>query len=165
MAEQDNTPPYNIPTMGSMMQPQQGKPQYILQAPLMQAIDWLLSNPSIPLSMRTQFYILWENVIFGNYDVRDRLFLMSKFREWCILLKWFIPEQQWGNLREFQGDTSGSDVLRTELNVLLNMLEQLYYIQLTRGKDGFTVKELTTMRSILRGEEEKTGQKKGVRLF
>jgi len=158
-----DTPPFDLSMMAAM-QPQQ-KPQYTMQPPLIQALDWLLSNPSIPLNLRTQFYMMWENVVFGNYDLKDRLFLMSKFREWCILLKWYIPEQEWGNMKEFEADSPGIGSLRMDLNCLLNMLEQLYYIQLTRGKEGFTVKELTTMRNILKAEEEKIAEKKGVRLF
>lgn len=110
--------------------------------------------------------MLWENVTFGNYDDKDILRLRSKFREWCILLMWFIPEQQWGNIQRFVSDDGGSQ-LRMDLNLLLNSLDQMYYIQLTRGKDGFTVRELNTLRTknTIATEEEKEGKKRVVRLF
>jgi hypothetical protein len=106
-----------------------------------------LNSPSIPISMRQQFFVLWENVMFGNFLEKDMLFLMSKFREWCILLEWYIPEQRWGNILVYSTDLDDSQ-LKMDLNLLLNMLEQLYFIQLTRGRGGFTVKELNTARSI-----------------
>lgn len=152
----------SIPVSSSMSQPQ----RYMQQAPLLQVMDYLLSNPSIPLSLRQQYYMLWENVTFGNYDEKDILRLRSKFREWCILLMWFIPEQQWGNIQRFVSDDGGSQ-LRMDLNLLLNSLDQMYYIQLTRGKDGFTVRELNTLRTknTIATEEEKEGKKRVVRLF
>lgn len=142
-----------------------GQTQYQQTAPLLQALDWLLSNPSIPLSFRNQFYVLWENAVFGNFGDRDVQFLMSKFREWKILLLWYIPEQRWGNIHEFK-DENGQVSIRMDLNMLLNTLESLYYIQLTRGKEGFTVKELTTFRSVGTIRSETSEQKKGgIRLF
>jgi len=146
-------------------QPTSQQPTYRLSPPLMEALQWLLANPSIPLSLRKQFFVLWENVVFGNYSERDIKFLMSKFREWCILVKWYIPEQQWGNILEYHDD-DGSSVIRVDLNILLNTLEQLYFIQLTRGKGGFTLKELNTMRGIIRSEEkEEEAKKRVIRLF
>lgn len=140
-------------------------PSYIQKTPLMQSMDWLLSNPSVPLSLRKQFFVLWENVVFGNYDDKDRKFLMSKFREWCILLIMYIPEQKWGNIQEF-ADDENIEPLKFDLNLLINQLEQLYYIQLTRGKEGFTVKEMTTIRNKTSTTlEDETHKKKGLRLF
>jgi hypothetical protein len=112
---------------------------------LREMLKWLLENPSIPLSFRKQFYCLWELVPFGNYEERDILYLMSKFREWCILNLWFIPEQRWGNLSIFR-DIDSEEEIRVDLNLLLNQLEQLYFINLTRGKGGFLTKELNTSR-------------------
>jgi len=145
-------------------QPTTQQPLYLPQPPLLQVLDWLLSSPSIPLDLRKQFYVLWENVVFGNYSEKDIKFLMSKFREWCILLTWYIPEQKWGNILVFH-DEDGREPLKIDLNILLNSLEQLYYINLTRGKEGFTVKELTTLRNISKIEEEGGGKKKVFRLF
>ena len=140
--------------------------QYMPQPPLIQVVDWLLSSPSIPLTMRKQFYALWESVVFGNYEEKDIKLLYSKFREWCILFKWYIPEQKWGNILEYI-DTDISEKFETDLNLLLNMLEQLYYINLTRGREGFTVKELTTFRNITqsRYSEEVPQKKRGWHLF
>jgi hypothetical protein len=131
---------------------------------LPQAISYLLDNPSIPLTMRKQFFVLWENVIFGNYTERDIAFLMSKFREWCILTLWYIPEQRWGNILSYQDGDDKTSNITVDLNLLLNMLGQLYYINLTRGREGFTVKEMGTTRSIVTptGVE---AQKRTLRLF
>jgi len=144
--------------------PQQ-HPQYNPQTQLLQAVDWLISNPTIPLALKKQFFVMWENIVFGNYEQRDILFLMSKFREWSILVKWYIPEQQWGNVHSFESDEEDGLNLEMDLSTLLNMLEQLYFIQLTRGKEGFTTKELTTYRNIIKGESEQQKKKKGIRLF
>jgi len=116
--------------------------------------------------MRKQFYVLWESVVFGNFEDKDIKFLHSKFREWCIMFKWYIPEQKWGNLLEYM-DADVNEVFETDLNLLLNMLEQLYYINLTRGREGFTVKELTTFRNIQKSsyEEELKQKRKGWHLF
>lgn len=133
--------------------------------PLIQALSYLLQNPSIPLMMRRQFFMLWENVIFGNFDKRDRLFLMSKFREWCILLKWYIPEQKWGNVLVYEDTGEPESRLEMDLNLLINTLTHLYYINLTRGKEGFTVKEMTTIRSIMKRAETEEKKKGGLRLF
>lgn len=159
----------NVPTIGRVGQqptPQQ-KPYYKMTPPLLNAVEWLLSTPSIPLAMRNQFYVLWETVVFGNYNEKDILRLMSKFREWCIMIKWFIPEQRWGNIYSFRDDKGKSEVMRMDLNMLLNTLHQLYFVNLTRGKEGFTVKELTTTRNILGGGLTGPGQskKKEIRLF
>jgi len=147
---------------------QQKQPQVAYQPPtaLLGALQYLMELPSVPISMRQQFYVLWENVIFGNFNDKDILFLMSKFREWCILLQMYIPEQKWGNLIQFK-DTEETQPINLDLNLLLNTLTQLYFINLSRGKDGFTVKELTTMRSFLKTEspEEVKGKKRELKLF
>jgi len=127
-------------------------------------VEWLLANPSIPTSLRNRFYQLWEIVIFGNYDEKDIAFLMSKFREWCILMLWYIPEQEWPNRKVF-AEPDGSLEIDFDLNLLLNTLEQIYYINLTRGKEGFTVKELGTQRFIQRSELPEMPQPKKVSLF
>ena len=156
MVENDNiTPNENIAPIPTTTY--QGEPQ------LLKALDWLLSAPSIPIALRKQFYALWENTIFGNYEEKDIKFLMSKFREWCILLKWFIPEQRWGNQLSYADPDSLIEV-NYDLNTLLNNLESLYFINLTRGRDGFTVKEMTTVRSVYNTQEEPK-KKRGIHLF
>ena len=148
----------------------QGSPQgaqYQQISPLLQVADWILQSPSMPLELRTQFYALWETTIFGNYNEKDIKFLMSKFREWSIFFKWFIPEQRWGNLITYT-DPELPRPITVDINMLLNTLESLYYINLTRGREGFTIKELTTIRSIMRSkyeEEINANKKRGVRLF
>jgi len=137
---------YNQPIQDQYAQ--QPQPQFQGQTPLLNAIDWLLSSPSIPIALRKQFYALWENVIFGNYSENDIKYLMSKFREWAIMLKWYIPEQRWGNILSYRDVGDESPIIESDLNMLLNNLEQLFYINLTRGKGGFTVKELTTIRTF-----------------
>jgi hypothetical protein len=120
---------------------------------LSMALDAILNSPSIPFALRQQFFMLWENVIFGNFTDRDILFLMSKFREWTILLEWYIPEQHWGNLQVYSTEMDEVQ-LKMDLNLLLNMLEQLYFIQLTRGRGGFTVKEMNTARQVFQAPAE-----------
>ena len=142
----------------------QSHPIFQSQQRMLQAVEYILSNPSIPMSLKNNFYVLYENVIFGNYDDFDRKMLMSKFREWCILLKWAIPEQQWGNKQVFPDD-AGEFERKIDLPVLLNELYQLYYIQLTRGKGGFTIKELGTQRTFLQTDDPSTVAPKGLRLF
>jgi len=150
------------PEISSTQQPQ-FLPMPITQG-LPQMLSYLLENPSIPLAMRRQFYVLWENVIFGNYTEKDIAYLMSKFREWCILVLWYIPEQRWGNILQYQDGEDTTSQIRVDLNLLLNMLEQLYYINLTRGRDGFTIKELGTTRSFIQPLPPPE-RKKGIRLF
>jgi|GEM_PF-3068470 len=133
------------------IQPQYPPPQ--TTTPLISALDWLLDNPSIPLELKRQFYVMWEIVVFGNYTEKDIKFLLSKFREWCILIKWYIPEQDWNKKKTFI-DEQGKEILEVDLNILLNILEQVYYIQLTRGREGFTIKEMTTMRTYQKYAEE-----------
>jgi len=159
---------------GKKSQPTQAQPTYApaitvpyqTQAPLVEAVKYILENPSIPLSMRRQFYVLWENSVFGNYTERDILLLMSKFREWAIMLKWFIPEQKWGNVIIYEDIGDANSRITQDLNMLLNTLYQLYYINLTRGKDGFTVRELNTVRSFTQtGSEPNYNKKRELRLF
>jgi hypothetical protein len=109
---------------------------------------------------------MWENVVFGNYDAFDILLLESKFREWCILLKWYIPDQQWGNSLVFE-DVQGSRIkeMKLDLSMLITMLQMEFHINLTRGKGGFTVKEMTTTRLFSRQESTEQEKKKGWRLF
>lgn len=155
-------------TPSLLMQQQQlaQQPKYAPTPPLLNALEWLLNNPSIPLSLRKQFFVLWEIVPFGNYDEMDIKRLLLKFLEYNIFMTWFIPDHQWGKTLDFKGDSDKEENIQTDLNMLFNMLYELYYVQLTRGKEGFTVKEMTTLRSINRfGAEEEHDKKKGVRLF
>lgn len=149
-----------------MQQAQQPQQKYAPTPPLLNALEWLLNNPSIPLSLRKQFFVLWEIVPFGNYDEMDIKRLLLKFREYCIFMTWYMPDHKWGKTLDFKADTESEENIQTDLNMLFNMLYELYYVQLTRGKQGFTVKEMTTLRSINRfGAEEEQDKKKGVRLF
>ena len=138
---------------------------YQTQPPLAEAIKYILESPSIPLVMRRQFFTLWENVIFGNYTDRDILLLMSKFREWCIMLKWFIPEQRWGNVMVYEDEGDINSRITLDLNMLINELIQLYYINLTRGRDGFTVRELNTIRSFSKTDREDSSSKRVLKIF
>jgi hypothetical protein len=110
-------------------------------------MEMLLSAPSIPLSLRQEYFVLWEIIPSGNYDAYDIQWLMLKFEEWAILLEWYIPEQRWGNVLNYKGDMSTD--INIDLSVLLNQLKQLYFVQLTRGKEGFTVKEIGTRRAFV----------------
>lgn len=165
MAKPNRQPQY-VPYPIPIPQKTQAQPVYRQPTALLTAMNYLLDSPSIPLSMRRQFFMLWENVIFGNYSEKDVLYLMSKFREWCIMLQWFIPEQKWGNIITYFDEGSPIQI-KLDLNMLINQLNQLYFINLTRGKDGFTVKEMTTMRSFIRSDsgEAPSKSKKQLRLF
>lgn len=143
-------------------------PQYQTTPPLMNMIDWLLELPSVPLSLKNQFFMLWELPVFSNLDVMDIQRLLLKFKEWTILFKWYVPDRRWCNTQSFS-DTekidSDSDINRTvkldmDLNMLFNLLYQAYYMQLTRGKNGFTVREMTSVRQIIKGENEEEKKKK-----
>jgi hypothetical protein len=159
------TPPTYLPIPIPTQQSQTPQISYQPPTALLNALQYLMELPSVPIAMRQQFYVLWENVIFGNFSAKDILYLMSKFREWCILLQMYIPEQKWGNLISFQ-DTTETTPINLDLNLLLNTLTQLYFINLSRGKEGFTVKELTTMRSFIKtGGEESEKEKRELKLF
>lgn len=120
---------------------------------------------SIPLSLRSKFYTFWNNIILGNYNERDINWLMLKFAEWRIQFLWYIPDTYWNNAQDFKGDpTDKGDTpdISLDLNMLLNSLEQLFFINLTRGRDGFTMKWLRTGRGIV---ETQTEQPKKARWF
>lgn len=124
------------------------------------ALEWLMETPSIPLQLRQQFFALWEMVVFGNYSEHDIARLQSYFREYLILIQWYIPEQEWGNTIDYENGNSEIG-MSLDLTLLISMLYQTYYIQLTRGKGGFTLKEINTAREVLKKETEKTkGDKK-----
>ena len=125
----------------------QPQPLYITQPPLTQIIDWVLANPSIPLELRTRFHTFWEIVPLANLTERDIKYQMSKLREWILDLFWHIPEQKWGNKIQLKDD-KGNVIWEGDLNLLATMLIQTYHIQLTRGKEGLTLRELNTIRSI-----------------
>lgn len=168
---QVNTTPDSQPTV------QAKAPQYQNTPPLLQMVDYILTSSSVPSQLRVQFYALWDLPILGNFDAMDRSRLMLKFKEWSILLLMHIPDHEWGNLKVYKdmdgaqldtetGKMMGGNELSMDLNLLLNLLEQAYYINLTRGKDGFTLKELATMRSVFRSETtQENSQKKSWRLF
>ncbi|MCD6407379.1 hypothetical protein J7L81_05870, partial [Candidatus Aerophobetes bacterium] len=58
-----------------------GEPSLPLQQPLPpispqsnpppEIIDWFLSLPSVPLSLRQEFLAFWEMLPLGNYDKTD----------------------------------------------------------------------------------------------
>lgn len=145
---------------------QQQTPVYQAVPPLEQLSHIVLGLPSIPYKMKMQFMYLWELPPLGNFDdkKKDIEYLMLKFKEWCIFMTWYIPDSQWGNIHKFT-ETDREIHVEMDLNMLLNMLEQAYYIQLTRGRGGFATKELTSIRTIGRNESEAQPEKKGWRLF
>ena len=123
----------------------------------------LLADLSIPLSLRNQFYIFWSNVIFGNYQNRDIAYLMLKFKEWKIFFLWYVPDIKWNNIMSFAGDITEEGTeenLSMDLNMLLNSLEQIYFINLTRGRGGFTVKWMQTKRNMLTSGQSPDEDKK-----
>jgi hypothetical protein len=138
---------------------------YQMPTQMRNAIDWLLENPSIPLAMRQSFIFLWEVVPFGNYGETDIAYLMSKFREWRENVIWITNEYDQGNPQEFPGDDGGPG-RSINFNVLFNELEQLYFINLTRGKEGFTVREMNTARSFIQtGDNSTPGGHKAIKIF
>lgn len=142
----------------SHQQPQ--SPQYQSSPPLINMIDWLLELPSVPLSMKNQFFMLWELPVFSNLDAMDIQRLLLKFKEWTILFKWYVPDRRWCNRKSFSNPEDSKAELDMDLNMLFNLLYQAYYMQLTRGKNGFTVREMTSTRQIIQGEYEEEKNKK-----
>lgn len=115
-------------------------------------IHQVFTDFSIPLDLRQQFYVFWNNIILGNYTPRDIEWLMLKFNEWRIHFLWYIPDVKWNNAQVFDGDSTAegdSKEISIDLNMLLNSLEQLFFINLTRGRDGFTMKWLHSTRGIV----------------
>lgn len=128
-------------------------------------IQQIFVDFSIPLSLRSKFYTFWNNIILGNYTERDINWLMLKFDEWRVQFLWYIPDTYWNNAQDFEGDsTDRGDTadLSIDLNMLLNSLQQLFFINLTRGREGFTMKWLNTSRGII---EAPTDQPKKARWF
>ena len=150
----------NVPQSSySFQQPQ--SPQYQSQPPLINMIDWLLELPSVPLSLKNQFFMLWELPVFSNLDAMDIQRLLLKFKEWTILYKWYVPDRRWCNKKSFSDPTNPeAEKLDMDLNMLFNLLYQAYYMQLTRGKSGFTVREMTSTRQIIKSENEEEKKKK-----
>ena len=120
-------------------------------------IQQIFVDFSIPLSLRSQFYTFWNNIILGNYTERDIGWLMLKFDEWKIQFLWYIPDTFWNNSQDFEGDSTEqgeSEGISIDLNMLLNSLSQLFFINLTRGRDGFTMKWLRSSRGIVENSTE-----------
>ncbi len=153
-------------TSSSYPAQQQQMPQFQTTPPLLNMIDWLLELPSVPLSLKNQFFMLWELPVFSNLDAMDIQRLLLKFKEWTILFKWYIPDRCWCNVQSFSdtvkvnSQSSKTVKLEMDLNMLFNLLYQAYYMQLTRGKNGFTVREMTSVRQIIKGENEEEKKKK-----
>lgn len=122
----------------------------------------------MPLSLKNQYFMLWELPVFSNLDAMDIQRLLLKFKEWTILFKWYVPDRRWCNTQSFSDsfDSKNSKnskkeiTLDMDMNMLFNMLYQVYYMQLTRGKSGFTVREMTSTRQIIKGESEEEKKKK-----
>ena len=113
----------------------------------------------MPLSLKNHFFMLWELPVFSNLDAMDIQRLLLKFKEWTILFKWYIPDRRWCNTQSFS-DSEKTEKLDMDLNMLFNLLYQAYYMQLSRGKNGFTVREMTSTRQIIKGENEEEKKKK-----
>lgn len=173
-AQEGSIAPSQVPMQMQPMMPGM-QPTYSAPSQIDGAIEWLLNNPSIPLSMRQQFFPLWEIVSFGNYKEKDMTRLMLKFKEWTILVRWYLPDKEWGiNIvfksdANLEADAGGTDKvldnIQMDWNLLFNTLEHMYYIQLTRGRDGFTVKELNPGRQTTTIKEPVEKKKSIFRIF
>jgi len=127
----------------------QPQTQYISESPIQDKMDLLFQSPSIPPSLRNQYYAFWEDIKTGNYKDSDIAYLMAKFKQWCALLMWYIPEQRWGNIILFAdfGEEGLEPInLEMDINQLINILEQFFFMNLTKGREGFFTKELNTIR-------------------
>lgn len=146
--------------------------QYVSKPPLMDIMGWLLNLPSIPLSLKDQFFMLWELAPFSNLNEnKDIPLLMAEFDIWCDYFMWSIPDIYWGNVLEFARDNNTNanialdeKPISMDINMLLSMLRQAYYMQLSRAKDGFTVKEAGTIRQKVEAGTTQP-KKKGWSLF
>ena len=125
-----------------------GEPSLSLQQPLSYVptqpspdiIDWFLSLPSVPLSLRQEFLAFWEMLPLGNYDKTDIERLRLKFRGLLLDILMTIPDEEWNTILNFEAQAEGEKEIKMDLNSLFSMLEIVFYIQLTRGKSGFTAK-------------------------
>jgi len=113
---------------------------HIPSQPSPDIIDWFLSLPSVPLSLRQQFLAFWEMLPLGNYDKTDIERLRLKFRGLLLDILMTIPDEEWNTILNFEAQAEGEKEIEMDLNSLFNMLEIVFYIQLTRGKSGFTAK-------------------------
>lgn len=112
------------------------------------------------------FFVLWEDAKLGNYEGDDIQLLMYMFDEWAMLLKWYIPEQRWGNILIYRDTPDDPVELEMDLSILISTLRQMYYINLTKGREGFMVKEMNTQRAFTSTKEEQImNQNKKMRLF
>jgi len=103
-------------------------------------IQWFLSFPSVPLNLRKQFMAFWEMLPLGNYDERDIRKLEVKFNGWILDFLMSIPDVEWNSVFRFRGQGIGEADLEMDLNTLFSTLRIIFYIQLTRGKGGFTAR-------------------------
>lgn len=184
MAEAENMQMSPMLAMAPQQPQAQPRNNYQLNTPLVQIVDYLLTTPSVPEELRREFFVFWEMTVLGNFDQHDIDSLYLKFRGWCNHLLMTTPDCEWSNRLVFK-DRSGSAAVLQELpdgsvievassgneicmdlSMLIDQLDIAFSVQLTRGKDGFTTKELTTVRnrSIISEESGKI-DKKGWRLF
>lgn len=116
-------------------------------------IQWLLTSPTIPFTMRKEFFMLWENISTANLNETEIVMLMFDFREWAINYIMSMPEDEHGNRMDYRDDPNGHVMLRTDLVRLLVMLRSLLRVQLSKGRDGFTVKMMRTSHNISESKE------------
>ena len=103
-------------------------------------VNWFLSFPSVPLHLRKQFISFWEMLPLGNYDSNDIKRLEVKFNGWVLDFLMSIPDEEWNSVFKFKGQGVNEINLEMDLNTLFSTLKIIFYIQLTRGKGGFTAR-------------------------
>lgn len=141
--------------------PSQGMDYMPVQQERPDAVEWILSSPSIPLDMKQEFWVLWENGPLSNFHGNDIPVLMAKFEEWSIMLLWSIPEPEWGEIKRYRDTPDGErETITMDLNRLINSLWSLYFMNLSRGREGFTLKELRGSR-VWKEEEHRIKQDTG----
>lgn len=132
----------------------------------MSPLQVLVNSPSIPLELKKKFFVLWEESKLGNYEGDDMELLMYMFDEWAMLLRWNIPEQRWGNITVYKDTPHDPVKIPMDLTLLISTLRQIYYINLTKGREGFMVKEMNTQRAFSSSREEQVAQdKRKMKLF
>ena len=103
-------------------------------------IDYFLTLPSVPLSLRKRFLSFWEMVPLGNYDKDDIRKLEVTFNGLLLDMLMSIPDEEWNTVFKFKAKAANEQEMEMDLNSLFSTLKIAFYIQLTRGKKGFTAK-------------------------
>jgi len=108
---------------------------------------YLLSHPSVNEELKKSFLVFWEMLPLGNYTERDIAILRNEFEQYIILMLMEIPDDEWGASFKVAGE-------EFTLSHMIELLRICFYVQLTRGRLGFTMKEMGTVRAVRKVEKD-----------